>query len=118
VEVVMDGNIPLRQRFEEGFLVAEDEDNPVEALANPVARATRRLRELKAKGVELSEILGGQAGATFVRDDCDGEPEVAYAAFALVYSPTAPKRGVEELGEGGAFPKVRASRKQCESRRS
>ena len=98
--------------------MAENEENPVEALAIPVARATRRLRELKAKGVEPSEILGGQAGATFVRDHCDGDHEVAYAAFALVYSPTASKRGVEELGKWGASPEARANRKPSESRGS
>jgi hypothetical protein len=98
--------------------VAENEENPVEALAISVARATRRLRELKAKGVELSEILGGQAGAAFIRDHCDGDHEVAYAAFALVYYPSASKRGIEELGKWGAFPKARASGKQSESRGS
>jgi hypothetical protein len=54
-----------------------------------VPRAARRLRELKAAGVELYEILGGQAGAAFIRDDCGGDPEVAYAAIALVYYPTS-----------------------------
>ena len=60
----------------------------------------RRLRELKAAGVELHEILGGQAGATFIRDDCDGDPEVAYAALTLVFSPTAHKRWLGEEGQG------------------
>ncbi len=114
----MDGNRTSRQRFGKGLLVPEHEENPVEALANPITRAAQRLRELKAKGVELSEILGGQAGATFVRDHCDGDHEVAYAAFALVYSPTTAKRSVEEKEEGSAFLEARASGKQCESRGS
>ena len=59
----------------------------------------RRLRELKAAGVELHEILGGQAGATFIRDDCDGDPEVAYAAVALVYFPRTHERRVGEQDE-------------------
>jgi hypothetical protein len=33
-----------------------------------VTRATQRLGELKAMGVELHEILGGWAGAAFIRD--------------------------------------------------
>ena len=64
-----------------------------------VQRAVWRLRELKAAGVELHEILGGQAGAAFIRDDCDGDPEVAYAAIALVYYPTTHERQVGEQGE-------------------
>ena len=59
-----------------------------------VTGAARRLRDLKAAGVELHEILGGRAGATFIRDDCDGDPEVAYAAVALVYFPIAQERRV------------------------
>ena len=106
----MDGNMPSRQRFvEEGFSLTEDEENPVEALAYPLARATQRLRELKAKGVELYDILGGQPGAAFIRDHCGGDHKVAYAAFTLVYSPTGPKRGVEDKGQGGVFPEARAS---------
>ena len=50
-----------------------------------VTKAARRLGELEVAGVELREILGGQAGATFIRDGCDGDPEVAYAAIAHVY---------------------------------
>jgi hypothetical protein len=42
---------------------------------------------MQASGVALSEILGGQAGAEFVREDCNGDEEVAAAAFALVHSP-------------------------------
>ncbi len=57
-----------------------------------VTEAARRLRGLKATGVELYEILGGRAGANFIRDGCDGDPEVAYAAVALVYFPMAQKR--------------------------
>jgi hypothetical protein len=64
-----------------------------------VPRAARRLRELKAGGVELHEILGGQAGATFIRDDCGGDPEVAYAAIALVYYPKTHERRLGEQGE-------------------
>jgi hypothetical protein len=105
-----------RQSFDGEFSGAEDEENPIEALTNRVIRAARRLCELKAEGVELSEILGGQAGATFVRDYCNADPEVASAAFALVYGPTASRRGVEEKGKekgkGDDFPGARTSRKQ------
>jgi hypothetical protein len=52
-----------------------------------VTRATQRLGELKAMGVELHEILGGWAGAAFIRDYCEGDPEVAYASIACVYFP-------------------------------
>ena len=58
-----------------------------ESAIERVERAAERLRELEASGVYLAEILGGEAGAAFVRDDCDGDPEVAHAAFALVHSP-------------------------------
>ena len=64
-----------------------------------VLRAVQRLRELKATGVELHEILGGQVGVAFIRDDCGGDPEVAYAAIAVVYYPTTQKRRVVEQGE-------------------
>jgi hypothetical protein len=50
-----------------------------------VERAAERLRELKASGVELSEILGGQAGAVFISDYCEGDPDLAYAAFASAH---------------------------------
>ncbi len=63
---------------------------------NRIPRAVRRLRELKAAGVELHEILGGQAGTAFIRDDCGGDPEVAYAAIALLYYPTTHERRVGE----------------------
>jgi hypothetical protein len=56
------------------------------------------LGELKTAGVQLSELLGGEAGAAFIRDDCGGDPEVAYAALALVFSPTAHKRWLGEEG--------------------
>ena len=59
-----------------------------------VKRAAQRLRELRASGVALSEILRGQAGAAFIREECEGNPEVAAAAFALVHSP----RGRHGLG--------------------
>jgi hypothetical protein len=51
-----------------------------------IKRAAKRLRELKASGVDLLEILCGPAGVTFVRDDCEGDPDLAYAAFALAHS--------------------------------
>ena len=51
-----------------------------------VYRAAERLRELRASGIGPSEILGGPAGAAFVRDDCGGDPDLAHAAFALVHS--------------------------------
>ena len=55
------------------------EENPVVVvtLTDPVTRATQRLRELQARGVELYEILGGEAGATFIRDACErGTPRL------------------------------------------
>ena len=55
--------------------------------------AAERLRELKASGVELSDILGGTAGAAFVRDYCEGDPDLAYAAFALAHSTTIQHEG-------------------------
>ncbi len=64
-----------------------NEKRPAGARDERVKRAAERLRELEASGVELSEILGGPAGAAFVRDDCDGDPDLAHAAFALVHSP-------------------------------
>ena len=64
-----------------------------------VQRSARRLRELKAGGVELHELLGGPAGAAFIRDNCGGDPEVAYAAIALVYYPKTHERRVGEQGE-------------------
>ncbi len=112
----MDGDRPPRQRFGKGLLLTEEEESSVEDLTDPLPRAARRLSELKAKGVELHEILGGQAGAAFVRDHCDGDHEVAYAAFALVYSPTFTKRRVEEKDEGGTFPEERTRQKQREGR--
>jgi hypothetical protein len=68
--------------------------------------AAQRLRELKAGGVELYEILGGQAGADFLRDYCEGDPEVAYAAITLVYSPSTQdrrKQAEEEQGRPDGF---------------
>ena len=64
-----------------------NEEGPDDARYRRMKRATERLRELEASGVELSEILGGPAGAAFLRDDCDGDPDLAHAAFALVHSP-------------------------------
>ena len=66
---------------------------------NRVTRAARQLRELKAAGVELHEILGGRAGEACIRDECDGDPEVAYATIALVYYPTTHERRVRKQGE-------------------
>lgn len=62
-----------------------------------VKKAAQRLRKLQASGVALSEILGGEAGAEFVREDCEGDPDVAAAAFALIHSP----RGQGDRGEEG-----------------
>ena len=42
--------------------------------AEHIERAAHRLREMKASGIEPSEILGGEAGAEFVRDYCAGDP--------------------------------------------
>ena len=64
-----------------------------------VTRASQRLGELKAAGVELHKISGGQLGVAFIRDDCGGDPEVAYAAIALVYCPTTHERRVGDQGE-------------------
>jgi hypothetical protein len=52
-----------------------------------VERAAERLRELEASGVGLSEILGGEAGTAFLREDCHGDLDTARAAFALLHSP-------------------------------
>ena len=77
------------------------EENPVVVvtLTDPVTRATQRLRESQSRGVKLYEILGGEAGATFIRDACEGDPEVAYATIALVYYPTTHERRVRKQGE-------------------
>ena len=64
-----------------------------------VPRAAQRLRELKAAGVELHELLGDRAGAEFIRDHCGGDPEVAYAAIALVYYPTTHEKRAGEQGK-------------------
>jgi hypothetical protein len=61
-------------------------EHPEGARDERVKRAAERLRELKAMGVEIPEILGGPVGAAFVRDDCEGDPDLAHAAFALVHS--------------------------------
>ena len=74
-----------------------------------VTEAARRLRGLKATGAELYEILGGRAGANFIRDDCDGDPEVAYAALTLVFSPTAHRRWLGEEGQGERSERSAAS---------
>ena len=36
--------------------------------------------------------MAGRAGAAFMRDYCEGDPEVAYAAIALVYYPRTHER--------------------------
>jgi hypothetical protein len=46
-----------------------------------------QLRRYAGLVIALSEILRGQAGAAFIREECEGDPEVAAAAFALVHSP-------------------------------
>lgn len=53
--------------------------------SDQVLRAAERLRELEASGVGLPEILGGRAGASWVRDECSGDPSLALAALALVH---------------------------------
>ena len=73
--------------------------NPLVTTTGRVARATRRLGELKITGVQLSELLGGAAGAAFIRDYCDGD-DVAYAAIALVHNPSAYKHWIEEKDNG------------------
>jgi hypothetical protein len=73
--------------------------NPVVTITARITRATQRLGELKAMGIQLSELLGGEAGRTFIRDDCDGNPEVAYAAIALAYYPRTYERIVGKQGE-------------------
>jgi len=60
--------------------------------AERVERAARRLRELETSGVGAAEILGGEAGTAFIRDDCGGDPDVAAAAFALVHTPAGRDR--------------------------
>jgi hypothetical protein len=65
--------------------VSNGEETEGEAHAERVNRAAERLRELKASGVELLEILCGPAGIKFVLDDCEGDPDLAYAAFALAH---------------------------------
>ena len=82
------------------------EENPgVVTLTDPVTRATQRLRELQASGVELYEILGGEAGATFIRGACEGDPGVAYAAIALTYYPRTYERGTGAQGEANGSEK-------------
>ena len=76
-----------------GKVVTEVEENPAVTTTGRVTRATRRLGELKTAGVQLPELLGGEAGAAFIRDECAGDPEVAYEALTLVFSPTATSAG-------------------------
>jgi hypothetical protein len=68
--------------------MVKDEKHPNDASVTRVGKAVRRLRELESSGVEIHEILGGEAGVAFVRDDCDGNLDVAYVAFALLHAPT------------------------------
>jgi len=67
--------------------VADESESPAEVSDARVKRAAERLRELEASGITLSEILGGEAGAVFMRDYCDGDADIACAAFVLVHSP-------------------------------
>jgi hypothetical protein len=73
-------------------------EDPEGARGERVKRAAQRLRQLQASGVDLSEILGGEAGAAFVREDCEGDPEVAAAAFARVHSPRGRDSGAKPFG--------------------
>jgi hypothetical protein len=82
-----------------------EENLVVVTLTDPVTRATQRLRELQARGVELYEILGGEAGASFIREACEGDPGVAYASIALVYFPSAHERGVGAQGAANGSEK-------------
>ena len=77
--------------------MVKDEKHLVDAGLTKVAKAVRRLRELEASGAEIQEILGGEAGIAFVRDDCDGDLDIAYVAFALVHAPTT--RGAYGIAE-------------------
>jgi hypothetical protein len=52
-------------------------------------------------GIELHEILAGRAGTAFMRDYCEGDPEVASAAIALVYYPRTHERRERRGGEEG-----------------
>jgi hypothetical protein len=71
-----------------GKHISKDTGSRVHSHDERVKRAAERLRELRASGVALSEILSGEAGAAFIREECDGDFDVATAAFALVYPPT------------------------------
>ena len=73
--------------------MTQGERYPVNSEASQVKRAVQYLRELETSGVELHEILGGEAGTAFIRDGCEGTPEIAYAAFAFVHAPTFHTRG-------------------------
>lgn len=81
--------------------MAEGEQYPVNSDDSRVKRAVQYLRELETSGVELHEILGSEAAAAFIRDGCEGEPEIAYAAFALVHAPTVHIRGVGKTKNPG-----------------
>lgn len=61
-----------------------------------ITRAAQRLRDLKATGAELQEILGSEAGAVFIRDDCNGNDDLAYATIALVYNSFAYEHWIKE----------------------
>ncbi len=54
-------------------LAISNEEGPDDARHERVDRAAEWLRELMASGVELFEILGGPAGASFVHNDCYGD---------------------------------------------
>ena len=78
--------------------MARDDKYPLDAGVPRVKKAVRRLRELEASGIEIYEILGGEAGVAFVSHDCDGDLDIAYVAFALVHAPTAHVvHGIEEI---------------------
>ncbi len=67
--------------------MVSNKEESVGTRAEWVERAADRLRELEASGVDLYEILGGEAGTAFLREACHGDPDIAYAAFSLLHSP-------------------------------
>ena len=71
--------------------MAGDGEGQSDAYTERVMRAAQRLRELEASGVGIREILSGDAGKVFIRDDCGGDLDVVNAAFALVHAPKGPE---------------------------
>jgi hypothetical protein len=65
-----------------------NEERPDDARHERVDRAAERLRELMASGVELFEILGGPAGASFVHNDCYGDRYRTRGLHPRVFSET------------------------------